>query len=241
MGGLIILDSLKDFKSVADEIMEDITVSDKLKEKTLIKCRERTEKRFIKTALVPTVCFSIVLFLIITRVPSVNLNNSHENPVNNGNEGASIMLAPDSTMMQGADSGKEITPEGPVVSKNIQTFEEAKNYLNVDALEPSYLPNGFKLIEIYGVSNPDNGTRNLWIVYGAQDKSFTICVDGSSQWEIYDEYMEIEINKIRGYMRSYKDNFNENAELRWFVNENLYTVEGAISEEDAVRVARSLK
>ncbi|MEG0771755.1 DUF4367 domain-containing protein [Clostridium sp.] len=235
------MDNQKNFKSLADDIMKDIKVSEELKERTLIKCRESKSKRFIKTPLVPATCFGVVLLLIFIWGRSVKPWNTNDEIGKNNIENANVMLAPDNSTTEAHEGGEEIILPGPIVSSDIKTLDEAKKYLEVNVLEPAYLPNGFKLKEIHGVSNNDTETRNLWIEYFAQDKILVISVEGNTMWKSTEEYRIVDINGIKGYIKSFRNNLNESAELRWFIGERLYTIEGTISEEEAIKVARSLK
>jgi hypothetical protein len=235
------LDSLKDFKNAADEIMKDLNVTDDLKKKTLMKCREKNNRRFIKTSLIPAACLGIILITVSIWGFRFKAQQPGSQITKNNTENANLMLAPENSA-QPAEPGVEMTtPSGEVVTKEFKTIDEAKEYLGVDVLEPAFLPEGFKLKGIQGVSNENNNIKNLWLQYGSEDRSFAISVEKNRVWDNFEGYKEVQVNGITGHIISYNDTTIESAELRWNVGKDLYTIEGAISEDTALKIARSLK
>jgi uncharacterized protein (DUF736 family) len=235
------LDSLKDFKNAADEIMNDITVSNELKKKTLIKCRENNKRKFIKTSLIPAACLGIILITVSiwglrfkTQLPGNEISK-------NNTQNANLMLAPENSTQQAAPDVEMTAPSGEVVTREFKTIEEGKEYLEVNVLAPDFLPKGFKLKGIQGISNDNNKIRNLWLEYVSGDHTFVISVERNRVWDSFEGYRDVDINGITGHIISYKDSSIESAELRWFLGKDLYTIEGAISEDMALKVAKSLK
>lgn len=236
------MDSLKDFKNAADEIMSDINVTDELKRKTLMKCREKNNRRFIKTSLIPAACLGIILISVSiwgwrfkTQIPGSQISKN-----NTGN--ANLMLAPEnSTLPAPGGENTAPAPSGDVVTTEFKTIEDAKEYLEVKVLEPAFLPKGFKLRGITGVSNENDKIRNLWMEYASKDKNFVISVEKNRVWDSFEGYRDVDINGATGHMMSYKDSSIESTELRWLAGKDLYTIEGAISEDTALKIAKSLK
>ncbi|QGU95937.1 DUF4367 domain-containing protein [Clostridium bovifaecis] len=240
MGGLIILNNQNEFKNIADELMEDITVSDELKKKTLASFKRR-RNRSSRPLLLPAACMLLIILAIsVWRFPSESQSSRHEISKNNAGN-PSIMLAPENSDVPLSSDDKSVPPSGPIVSKDIKTLNAAKEYINIAVLEPSYLPKGFQLKEIHGVSNDDSKIKSIFVQYTSKDKIFLLSVEQNREWKNFDGYKAVKINESMGYIRSFKDNPNESTELRWVIDKNLYSIEGAISEDTAIKIAKSLK
>jgi hypothetical protein len=151
------------------------------------------------------------------------------------------MTAPNNTTLPSPSDNNPVTSMGPVVSNEIKTLDEARQFMGSRVLEPAYLPKGFKLKGIQGVSNDDSKTRNIWLEYTSGDRTFVISIEQNSPWGSFEGYRSVGINDMEGYIKAYKDSSFEASELRWFSGKDLYTIEGAISEEDALKIAQSLK
>lgn len=141
-----------------------------------------------------------------------------------------------------------ISPEGDsvkllrsTVSVSLKTLDEAKKYIGNGVLIPSYLPNGYKLKGIQAVSYDEDSRRSLWTEYVLGDKSFVIGVAQESEWKSFEGYKDVQINHMAGHIKSYNDSSYTGSEIRWFAGKAFYTVEGAVSETEALKIAGSLE
>lgn len=232
------MSSLKDFKNSADEIMRDITVSQELKHKTLMRIKKR-KSNFIKTALVPAAC--IMILLVSVSIWKLGTATTQPNKGINDIQNANIMNATENNTLP-ASPGKDITNNSKAtVSGSLNSLEEAKKYIGNIPIVPSYLPDGAKLINIQGVSYNNENRKSIWIQYSLEDNTFVVSIEQKGQWESFEGYKDVEVNGLKGHMKSYKDASYESSELRWFSDKNLYTVEGGIPIEETLKIARSLK
>jgi hypothetical protein len=233
------MSSLKSFKSEADEIMKYITISEELKEKTLMKIKEE-KSRFFRTSLIPAACMVIVLTAVVLwRYPHLIKSTTNETAKGNS-QGVNILTAPNGSTLPAQSGNNTAAPSATVVSKDIKTLNEAKEFMGIGILEPSYLPEGFDLKGIQGISNDDSKVRNIWLEYTSGDRTFVISVEQNTKWGSFDGYKTVDIDGREGHLKSFKDNSFESAELRWYIDKNFYTIEGAISGEEALRIAQSL-
>lgn len=233
------MSSLKNFRNEADEIMKDITISDELKEKTLVKIKKRNS-RFFRTTLIPAACMVILLTAVVLwRYPHVIQSPTNETAKGN-TQGVNILAAPNGSTLPAQSGNNTTVPSGTIVSKDIKTINEAKEFMGISILEPSYLPAGFELKGIQGISNDDSRIRNIWLEYTSGNSTFVISVEQNTKWGSFDGYKTVDINGREGHLKSYKDSSFESAELRWYIDKNFYTIEGAISGEEALKIAQSL-
>jgi hypothetical protein len=237
---LIILDRLNDFKSAADRVMKDIKVSDELKEKTLMKCRKRNN-RFTRAVFIPAACLGVFLiavyiggFPIKTQLPGNEISNSNT-------QNANIMSAQGNSILLLPQGGDLVKPLRSTVSVILKTLDEAKKYISNGAFIPSYLPSGFKLKGIQALSYNEDSRRSLFMEYVSGDKSFVISVEQESEWKSFEGYKDVQINDMAGHIKTYSDSSYTGSEIRWFAGKALYTVEGAVSETEALKIARSLE
>jgi hypothetical protein len=240
VGGLIILDKLNDFKSAADKVMKDIKVSDELKEKTLMKCRKRNNRFFI-SVFIPAACLGV--FLIVVYIGGFPFKAQPPgNEVSNSNTpNANIMSAQGNSTLPISQESEPVKPLRATVSVILKTLDEAKKYIDNDACIPSYLPSGFKLKGIQALSYNEDSKRSLFIEYVSGDKSFVISVEQESEWKSFEGYKDVQINELAGHIKTYNDSSYTGAEIRWFAGKALYTVEGAVPENEALKIARSLE
>lgn len=257
---------LKDFKTIADEITENIVESSELKEKTLQRCQEKSHRR-MRYTLIPAVCLSAaVLIMSIYRFSGSTGFNAEVKASKNPN--ASIMMgsavketpviregnlesSSDKNGITAQTSGNETlpapsegtvtTPTGPKAAKQLASLEEAKKYLDGAVLVPSYVPKGFELQGIQAISSKSDEVMTISIFYAKGDKSLVITIEKDGMFKDFSSYSDADINGTPAHLKSLKDVGQENAEIRWFVSNVLYTVEGTLSEDEALKVARSLK
>lgn len=223
------MSSLKDFKNIADEQMKDIEVSDELKQKTLSKLNN-TKDSFLKIAIVPAACVmvlavSISLWNIIIKTPS------NDKISNNNIQNANILNAP----------GNSTNTSKSTISGSLNSLEEANKFLGDAKLAPSYLPKDTKLVDIHGVSFNNENRKSVWIQYAIENRTFVVSIEQNSEWKSFEGYKDVDIDGAKGHMKAFKNGTSEITELRWFIGKSLYSIEGEIAEEEALKTARSLK
>lgn len=234
------MDNLKDFKSSMDRAMKDITVSDELKQKTLMKCR-KSNKRLFRAVLIPAACFVVLLIVVFIKELPLKTQHPGSEISNISTPNANIMMAEGNSTLPISPEGSSVNPSRSTVSISLKTLNEAKEYLGNTPLTPSYLPSGFKLKGIQAVSYNEDSRRSLWMEYVSEDKSFVISIEKESEWKSFEGYKDIQINGMAGHIKSYNDSSYIGAEIRWFAGKALYTVEGAVPETEAIEIAKSLE
>ncbi|MDF2673747.1 MAG: hypothetical protein K0R09_2012 [Clostridiales bacterium] len=221
------MSSLNRFKSDADKIMHSINVSSELKEKTLKQLKVK-KYNWTKLSLIPAACLTVVLMLVIT--PGSPLSKFYpktQKGITNPGDTSNIMML---------DPGNP----GNNTSKQLNSLDEAKKYLDGAVLIPSYIPKGFKLDTIQAVSSKAGIVENIYLTYTLEDMTFIISMEKDKEWKDFSLYRDVDVNGATGHIKSYVSE-QELSELRWFAGSVLYTVEGSLSEEQAIRIAQSLK
>ena len=133
-----------------------------------------------------------------------------------------------------------------------ETVEEAKEVFGDHFLTPSYIPAGFKLDSINGHGQNKDAIDILQLNYVSGKSSFVITQNKNfTQDNYFTQYKAIDINGAEGYVNSFglngqkQDNGDAEdgmvAELHWIANNVHYMVSGAISESEAISIARSMK
>lgn len=236
------MSSLKEFKNDADRIMNNITVSSELRERTLTQLRsKRTNKPVLK--LIPAVCLAAALILVIAPGSPFSVFSKAPDEITNPEDTPSIMMADPSktdTQISTLPANTEESSIRPNTSILLNSLEEAKEYLDGAVLTPSYIPEGFKLDTIQAVSSNAGIVQNIYLAYTSKDMTFVISIEKDREWKDFSSYRDVDINGITGHIKSY-DSDQKLTELRWFVENVLYSVEGSLSEEQAVRIAQSLE
>lgn len=236
------MSSLNSFKSDADKIMHNIIVSSELKDKTLRQFRVK-RYRWTKLGLVPAACLAVALMLVIAPGSPLSrfYHNTKEGITSPGDSPNIMMAGPENTNSQNStlpeNSGDAIKTN---TSQQLNSLDEAKKYLDGAVLIPSYIPEGFKLDTIQAVSSAAGIVENIYLAYTLEDRTFVISMEKNKEWKDFSLYRDVDINNAAGHIKSY-DSDQELTELRWFVDKVLYSVDGSLSEEQAIRVAKSLK
>ncbi|MCM0647915.1 DUF4367 domain-containing protein [Clostridium swellfunianum] len=228
------MSNLKDFRNLADEIMKDINVSKELKQKTLYNIRKR-RNNFILAPLFAAACVAILLIgTSIWKYSSKVLSpNNLQNP--------SVMNTVENSTLSTLPEGQSINPLKSTVSYELKSMEEAKQFLNDITVVPSYLPKDAVLGVIQGIIYNNENRKSLWLHFSIENNGFIINIEKKSTWKNFDGYDQTKINGTVGYIKSIEESNYRNTELRWFLDDDLYTIEGGISAEEAVKIACSLK
>lgn len=236
------MSSLNGFRSDADRILNNITVTSELKEKTL---KQFQEKRKGKTSrrLIPAACLAAALILVIAPGSPLSIFHKVQSNIPNPGETANILMADPNkpnTEASTLPAGTEVSPAPSGNSMLLDNLDEAKKYLDGAVLIPSNIPEGFELHSIQAVSSENGTVENIYLLYTLKDRDFVISMEKGKEWKDFSEYKDVDINSSTGHIKSYNPG-QEISELRWFAGDVLYTVEGSLSEEEAIRIAKSLK
>lgn len=201
---------------------------------------QKEKTRLLKTTLVPAVCIIILLISVAYWKLLFNTTKPNNEVTKDNTQDINIMRVPDNTTLPVPADGEQKVTQNTTVSISLKDLDEAKQYIGNKLLKPSYIPNNFKFKGIQGVSYDNDRKRSVWIEYVSGDKSFVVSVEEESEWKSFDGYNNVDINGLTGHMKAFKDVSSEISEVRWFSGKSMYTVEGAITEEDALKVSRTL-
>ena len=229
-----------DFKNIADDIMKDIKVNEELKEKTLSKCLKKKYRPINKLMIAAALFLLIIGIANISYIlPLKNQQNQDDTPENN------IIMSVD---------GIESTPENSISNipseeeKNwvIDTLDSAKRDFGNNFSIPTYITQNYKLQEINAWGFDDGKANKIILSYFSGEKSFMITQDKTQIENEYVNYEKVDINGTVGLLNINKlvDSENEdsiNTELYWSKNGIYYSIKGSIAQEEAIKIAKSMK
>lgn len=232
---------MRDFKNIADDIMKDIKVDEDLKKKTLNKCLKK-KKRPINKVLIVAASFLLIIGIanISNILPLKNQEDQDITPENN------LMMSVDNTESTPESSGNNILSAEEEKSWGIDTLDNAKIDFESTFIIPTYIPQDYELEKINAYGSEEGKAYKIILNYFLEDKSFMIIQEKGQMENEFVNYEEIDINGAIGFLNKNisEDRKNEdsmNIELHWFKNEVHYLINGLITQEDAIKVARSMK
>lgn len=259
------MSEMKNFRNIADEAMNNINVSDALKEKTIKRCVKKTYVPFGR--LVATAACG-VLILGILNLPGVMSNKTPEvGQESTGNQEANLFSATNerTESVPGQSEINILNEAGADNEWQYETIDEAAIGFGTGLLVPAYLPGGFSLETISAAGQDSANAERVLLSYISDDRSFLIIEQKSQETSEFQNYKKVDINGITGFMKTGRTN-NEgtaeiqgapdpnttvepagtgvgfvNTEVHWFKDQIYYFVSGAISEKETLDIARSMK
>jgi hypothetical protein len=128
------------------------------------------------------------------------------------------------------------------------TIEEAKVYMGEEFRMPQYIPSGFNQSLVQVPTDMSKEGMDIMINYEGDNKFFTLTMrKGATALDNFIGSKEIDINGIKArvtsgaLMAESEEIAPIYTQMRWINNNMLFIIEGQIAEEEAVKVARSIK
>lgn len=209
------MSNMKDFKSIADDMMSGIAVSERLKAQTLSKCAKK--RRLVRTVLAPAAAAAVVLVCVL----------AVSAPQPDGEDTPNVMMATETASALMAGQERDATPE------------QAGEFLDGALLMPGYAPEGFTL---HGIRLAEDGAYKRATITFSDGESYYVIIEETRQAASTSEgFKSADINGINGYVKSSGSAARPDTEAHWEVEGVHYAVTGSINEEEAVKIARSMK
>jgi hypothetical protein len=120
--------------------------------------------------------------------------------------------------------------------KVLQNTEEAKSLYGEGLHLPSYIPKAYVNNRIEAFNITEDGTSKVIFTYEADTKNYILSVEKNASLEPFMNDEKIEINDVTGYIFS-DANITT---LSWLIDDNLYSINGILSREETLKVARSI-
>lgn len=235
------MSDINNFKKAADEILKDVKVSDDLKKKTLARCEEKRSGR--GGLWIPAAVAAALMVAALT--PSLQFwKNRLDNNI---------------IMMEGLEDGKGDSkgytskgnvskdPDGGVIYR-AGTLDEARSYIGEGFKEPKYIPSGFKQSLVEVPADMKSMNKDVTLGFEGENRTFTIIMRrGSYSLDSFKGDKEVDINGAKAYLTTGKQMAGTEVvspvytQMRWQAYDLLYILEGQISEDEALKVARSMK
>lgn len=240
----------KNIKTMVDSALDDISVSEELKGKTMQGLLMK-KRSWIKYAIIPAACACAVLIAVISTTGLPSFNTNQQSPRDMGNTRINTLASSIDTAEK--PDSNDSKAEGDTFNSGVQvleswkvdTLEDAKKYMNGTVLIPSYIPEGYSLKEIMAAGPKIGEAINVTMEYESKGRSFFISQDKAEKRLELVNSSKVDINGTQGYINSTKfedtDNPIYSTDLKWYIDNTLYMVQGSIPEEEAIKTARSLK
>lgn len=216
----------KDFKRIADEAMEGIKATDRLKRETLRRCAEKRRRMPAARTLAYAAC--ILAVLVSAKVSGLFGT-------------APDQEAPPNILMQTGVPFISTEPgPGEEAEWLVGSYEEAKELFGEDLETPAVLPSGSKLdrIDVTGTGGED--VTKAVFSYTAEGGSFILVAERTELFPEYAGFEETDLNGVTGYIRS-SESGKPDTELYWFKNGIRYSIIGSVTKDDAVQTALSMQ
>lgn len=234
------MNKMRDFKNIADDIMKDIKVDEDLKKKTLEKSLKKNNMPISKV-LIPAACFLLIIGIV---------NIAHILPLKN----PKIQTEYSDTNIISSVGETESAPEDSNInilnaeekSWAIDTFDDAKRNFGNAFLVPTYIPEDYDIEEITASGLEEGNASKIIINYFLESKSFFIIQEKIQIENELVNYEKVDINGTIGLLKeniliSNKYENTINTELYWSRDGIHYSITGLITQEDAIKIARSMK
>jgi hypothetical protein len=141
--------------------------------------------------------------------------------------------------------GDPVTPlitngqDDPVMQNWLmKSTDEASKWFGEDIAAPSYIPSPFGLDAIHATGQEEGIATEVTMSYVSGNQSFAFSQRKQDKASEFLDYKTIDIHGIDGFMKVDTSNI---IEIQWFADRIQYTVVGMISEDEALRVARSIQ
>lgn len=147
---------------------------------------------------------------------------------------------------QSIEGSGPLTGAGPIYRPG--TVEEAVKYMGEDFRQPEYIPSGYERVLTQVPEDMSKKGMEIMLGYKKEIQLYTIRLKKNApSYEYFTGGKEIDINGVKAQLFAGKlhagnqELSSDFTRLQWHYKEVLYTLEGQISEEEALKVARSTK
>lgn len=126
----------------------------------------------------------------------------------------------------------------------LESVDEAQTSFGEAFLVPAYISEGFSLEKIKGYGQNRESLSKVVFTYTFNDQSFLIIEDKNAFPYSFSDFEKVDINGETGYLKKSSATSNTDGyldtELYWQINGIDYQIMGFISEEEAIKIAKSM-
>lgn len=135
------------------------------------------------------------------------------------------------------DAGSEGSSLSELTTVIVETPEEAKMRFEANLLIPTYIPEGYQRTEIQTTGMEKDTATRVIFSYTSGDKVFTLMEDMRQAGFSFDTFESIQVNGVDGFVNVMPGL----TELYWLKDGIQFSIVGPITQEEAMKVAESLK
>lgn len=227
------MSKINDFRRIADEAMCDINVTEEMMNEVLRKGASKRRRtgmpmfRLAAAAACGVLVFGILHFTGILKPKEISIQQDDQSGIY-----SATANQPEST---GTNDSMLIEPR--ITQQLPDSPQEAGRSFGEGFLIPSYIPEGFKPVDIYASGTAEGKTDSVVLNYSDGDRSFLITEQRATEAGEFPGFEVIDINGTTGYVSS-QEQFTE---VYWYAEGVRYSVSGMLAREDAIETARSME
>lgn len=228
------MNKMKDFRCMADEVMQDIHADSELKRKTMQRLERR---RHVPMARYMVSAACVLLAIGIVTLPGLLKTKT---PIEDQNPEMNIMMGQ-------PEDAKALPGQEPTMiagERKLESLEAAREDFGEGFLVPAELPQGFTLESIYAYGEKNEASQII-LTYVSGEKSFLVMEEKIETREQFENARKVELRGETGYLNpGVAQGESEDKplnELHWYVNKVHYTIGGLISQQETVEIALSMK
>lgn len=221
-------DLLKGLKEESDQVLfKDLDFHQDLKERVRLQTRNvASKKSFKKRNFFPIVAIASVLFLgIITSTMFLNKDDT----------------TGEMNTFVGDQENSNMITESALKSWQVDSIEEIKTLFSEQVLIPTYTSTAFTLESIYASGLSQEEINQVVVNYQKEDQYYSVIIEKSITDMEPQGFQIVDINGAKGFIKTEQTNDFLNTEVIWDMNGFHYVVNGFLSMEEAVKVAKSFQ
>jgi hypothetical protein len=219
-------DYLKGLKEETDQVLfKDLDFHHELKEKVRLQTRNLPPKKFgRKKSFFPIATIAAVLLLAIVST-TMFLNNDTTNVQMN-------------TLVGEQENSNT---ESALKSFEVDTIENIKTFFSEEVQIPTYISTSYKLESIYASGMSQEEINQVVITYQREGQYYSVIIENSISELEPQGFQHVDINGEKGFIKTEETNDFLNTEVIWDRNGFHYVVNGFLSTEEAIKVAKSFQ
>ncbi len=245
------MDKLTNFRSIADEAMSEIRMSEELKNKTLVQCKKKRNAMLPKV-LVPAACLLLTFGYLNFSGAFTGRNNTIKDSAIKQEASELGTFVDDTkdasaTISAGAQVGESSVVQGTVGLLELAgSIDEAKAAFGSSFLTPNYIPEGYKVDQIQISKDEEKQIFGVSLTYLTTGGCFVITQEKSRLSEDVSGFDQIKLKEATGYIKESEsgdtpETSGTYGELHWMKDGIHYAISGSLTKEEIVKIANALR
>ncbi len=221
-------DLLRGLKEETDQVLfKDLDFHHELKEKVRLETRNlHSKKSNRKRSFFSIAAIAAVLLLAIVSSTMFLDNDTNKVQMNT---------------FVGEQENSNMITESALKSFEIGTIEDIKTVFLEEVQIPTYTSMSYKLESIHASGMSQEDINQVVITYQREDQYYSVIIEKAISELEPQGFQLVEISGVKGFIKTEETNDFLNTEVIWDRNGFHYVVNGFLSAEEAVKVAKSFQ